>query len=78
MGQKLKTYQIQLTVKGPVFIGDGNQIQKKEYVFLNRNTIGVVIAYYFRYIIYSCIFWHKNCIYRMILSVLWLRIHVRI
>lgn len=22
MGQKLKTYQIQLTVKGPVFIGD--------------------------------------------------------
>ena len=44
MGQKLKTYQIQLTVKGPVFIGDGNQIQKKEYVFLNRNTIGVVDA----------------------------------
>lgn len=39
MGQKLKTYQIQLTVKGPVFIGDGNQIQKKEYVFLNRNTL---------------------------------------
>lgn len=26
MGQKLKTYQIQLTVKGPVFIGDGNVI----------------------------------------------------
>ena len=63
MGQKLKTYQIQLTVKGPVFIGDGNQIQKKEYVFLNRNTIGVVdaVKLYFS--------GTKNCIYRMILSV---------
>lgn len=44
MKQRLKTYQIQLTVKGPVFIGDGTEIQKKEYVFLNRNTIGVVDA----------------------------------
>lgn len=42
MERKLKTYQIHLNVKGPVFIGDGNEIQKKEYVFLNRNTIGVV------------------------------------
>ena len=42
MKRKLKTYQIQLDVKGPVFIGDGNEIQKKEYIFLNKNTIGVV------------------------------------
>ena len=42
MERKLKTYQLHLTVKGPVFIGDGNEIQKKEYVFLNKNTIGVV------------------------------------
>ena len=42
MERKLKNYQLHLTVKGPVFIGDGNEIQKKEYVFLNKNTIGVV------------------------------------
>lgn len=42
MERKLKTYQLHLTVKGPVFIGDGNEIQKKEYLFLNKNTIGVV------------------------------------
>lgn len=40
MEQKLKTYQIHLKVNGPVFVGDGNEIQKKEYMFLNRNTIG--------------------------------------
>ena len=42
MERKLKTYQLHLTVKGPVFIGDGNEIKKKEYLFLNKNTIGVV------------------------------------
>ena len=42
MEQKLKTYQIHLKVNGPVFVGDGNEIQKKEYMFLNRNTIGVI------------------------------------
>lgn len=42
MERKLKMYQLHLTVKGPVFIGDGNEIRKKEYVFLNKNTIGVV------------------------------------
>lgn len=42
MERKLKTYQLYLTVKGPVFIGDGHEIKKKEYVFLDRNTIGVV------------------------------------
>lgn len=33
MGQKLKTYQIQLTVKGPVFIGDGNKYKRKNMFF---------------------------------------------
>ena len=42
MERKLKTYQIHLKVNGPVFVGDGNEIQKKEYMFLNRNTIGVI------------------------------------
>ena len=42
MERKLKTYKIHLKVNGPVFVGDGNEIQKKEYMFLNRNTIGVI------------------------------------
>lgn len=42
MERKLKTYQLHLMAKGPVFIGDGNEIQKKEYIFLNKDTIGVV------------------------------------
>ncbi len=32
MERKLKTYQITFEVKGPVYIGEGNEIQKKEYV----------------------------------------------
>ena len=34
MERKLKTYKIHLKVNGPVFVGDGNEIQKKEYMFL--------------------------------------------
>ena len=41
MERKLKTYQLELKVKGPVFVGSGNEIHKKEYLFLNNNTIGV-------------------------------------
>ena len=48
MERKLKTYKIHLKVNGPVFVGDGNEIQKKEYMFLNRNTIGVIdVSYMF-------------------------------
>lgn len=42
MERKLKTYQIELVVKGPVFIGSGSEINKKEYLFLDKNTVGVV------------------------------------
>lgn len=42
MKETLKTYQIELTVKGPVYIGSGNEIYKKEYLFLNKSKIGVV------------------------------------
>lgn len=42
MKRVLKTYQLELKVCGPVFIGSGVEIQKKEYVFLNRSTVGVV------------------------------------
>lgn len=42
MKQGLKTYQLELRVCGPVFVGDGLEIQKKEYIFLNRETVGIV------------------------------------
>lgn len=42
MKNVLETYQLELKVCGPVFIGSGEEIQKKEYMFLGRNKIGVV------------------------------------
>ena len=33
MRQILKTYNLELKVQGPVFVGNGEEIQKKEYVF---------------------------------------------
>ena len=42
MNRSLKVYNLDLKVKGPVFVGSGAEIQKKEYLFLNRNTVGVV------------------------------------
>ena len=43
MKQILKTYNLELKVQGPVFVGNGEEIQKKEYVFLNgRHALGVV------------------------------------
>lgn len=44
MKQALKKYQLQLKVCGPVFVGDGLEIQKKEYMFLDRETIGIIDA----------------------------------
>lgn len=42
MKQVLKTYQLELKVRGPVFIGSGSEIQKKEYVFMKDDTVGIV------------------------------------
>lgn len=42
MRQAIEHYQLELTVKGPVFVGSGLEIQKKEYLFLNRQNIGVI------------------------------------
>ena len=43
MRKALKTYNLELKVQGPVFVGSGEEIQKKEYVFLNgRHALGVV------------------------------------
>ena len=43
MRQILRTYNLELKVQGPVFVGSGEEIQKKEYVFLNgRHALGVV------------------------------------
>lgn len=41
MKRVLKTYQLELKVCGPVFVGSGAEIQKKEYLFLNRKTVGI-------------------------------------
>lgn len=43
MNGNLQTYRARLTVLGPVFVGSGNELSKKEYVFLNRlQTVGIV------------------------------------
>lgn len=43
MREYLKHYKMRLTVLSPIFIGSGNEILKKEYLFLNgRRHIGVL------------------------------------
>ena len=42
MNSTLKTYQAELLVKGPVYVGSGKEIGKKEYVFLGGDRIGVL------------------------------------
>lgn len=43
MKKNLEVYRAQLTVLGPVFIGSGNELSKKEYLFLNgRKTVGII------------------------------------
>lgn len=41
MKRILKTYDLILDVKGPVFIGSGNEISKKEYIFLSNGKAAV-------------------------------------
>ncbi len=43
MKRVLKTYQLELEVCGPVYVGSGMEIQKKRNIFfLNRNTVGII------------------------------------
>lgn len=42
MNRVLKCYEIAIRTIGPVHIGSGRQINKKEYVFLNRRKVGIV------------------------------------
>ena len=42
MKQAIEKYNLELRVCGPVFVGCGYEIQKKEYLFLSQNTIGVI------------------------------------
>lgn len=42
MKQTLKTYKITLKTVGPVYIGSGKEISKKEYVFMGKDTVGVL------------------------------------
>lgn len=41
MNQYLKSYQVTLRTVGPVFVGSGREIGKKEYVFLNQGKVGI-------------------------------------
>ncbi|MCR5420938.1 MAG: type III-A CRISPR-associated RAMP protein Csm5 [Lachnospiraceae bacterium] len=42
MKEYLKSYDVKLEVIGPVFVGSGREINKKEYLFLPENKIGVI------------------------------------
>ena len=65
MRQILKTYNLELKVQGTVFVGNGEEIQKKEYVFLNgRHALGVVD-------IQSCISWQGRKGWHLIWNNLW-------
>lgn len=42
MRENLKVYDLYLEVQGPVFIGNGREINKKEYLFFSGNQVGVI------------------------------------
>lgn len=42
MKEYLKSYSMKLITLGPVFIGNGREFGKKEYVFLDRGHIGII------------------------------------
>ena len=42
MKNVLEKHEVKLTVRGPVFVGDGKEIDKKEYLFLGGKKVGVV------------------------------------
>ncbi len=41
MKQYLKKYQVVIRTAGPVFIGSGREIGKKEYIFLEKGKVGI-------------------------------------
>ena len=42
MKEYLRKYDVKLIVKGPVFVGSGREISKKEYIFLPDKKIGII------------------------------------
>lgn len=42
MKKFLDSYQVKLVARGPVFVGSGREIGKKEYIFLPQNKVGVM------------------------------------
>lgn len=42
MNNYLKKYDVELTTVGPVFVGSGKEIGKKEYVFIGRDKVGII------------------------------------
>lgn len=39
----LKSYDIQLTVQSPLFIGSGEKLSKKEYLFLPQENKAIIM-----------------------------------
>ena len=52
MNRYQKVYHVSILTKGPVFIGSGNMLHKKEYVFLDHKTqIGILdVARFYQYL----------------------------
>lgn len=42
MRHALESYELDIKAVGPIFVGSGYEIQKKEYAFLNKNIVGVI------------------------------------
>lgn len=42
MSHYLKAYQVRMKTVGPVFVGNGKEIGKKEYIFLKNNKVGIL------------------------------------
>ena len=42
MSRYLKSYKMKLVSEGPVFVGNGKEIGKKEYIFLDKSHVGVI------------------------------------
>ena len=42
MKHALEAYDLEIKAVGPIFVGSGYEIQKKEYAFLNKNIVGVI------------------------------------
>lgn len=55
MKQYLKSYQVVMQTEGPVFIGSGRKIEKKEYLFFSGSQAGILdIEKFYKYLKGRC------------------------